>query len=319
MNRRALFQHGLTLIALTSALTSWGQFSGVRSQYAMTSLLDNPAAAGNSPCLDMRIGVRSQWVGFDGAPLNQFATVSGRMGSEEGVIQGFGAYVLTDAIGPWSNTRLNVAYSARVRLSSGSRLSAGLGLGMAQYKLDKVSLKLPETGSAADPALLGSNETQLVFPTLDMGFWYEDRKTFASFSILNLTKTPLNNIASGTSPASVFIVSGGRYVPLDERFAFKPAAQLRKTSGAPASMDFRGSFSMNKTLALGLGYRTRSALIATLNVKLLESLSVGYAYDFGVSSLNPAARHSHEIVLSISACDKNDPFFGSLGRCPAYE
>ena len=317
--RRQRFIGCLIWLALVSSVPAWGQFSGVRSQYAMTSLLDNPAAAGNSPCLDMRIGVRSQWVGFDGAPLNQFASVSGRMGSDEGVVQGFGAYVLTDAIGPWSNTRLNVAYSARVRLSSGSRLSAGLGLGMAQYKLDKVSLNLPETGSAADPALLGSNETQLVFPTLDMGFWYEDRKTFASISVLNLTKTPLNNIASGTSPASVFIVSGGRYVPLDERFAFKPAMQLRKAAGAPASVDFRGSFSMNKKVALGLGYRTRSALIATTNVKLLESLSVGYAYDFGVSSLNPAARHSHEIVLSISACDKNDPFFGSLGRCPAYE
>lgn len=317
--KRQLFIACLTWLALASSVPAWGQFSGVRSQYAMTSLLDNPAAAGNSPCLDMRIGVRSQWVGFDGAPLNQFASVSGRMGSDDGVIQGFGAYVLTDAIGPWSNTRLSMAYSARVRLSSGSRLSAGLGLGVAQYKLDKVSLSLPETGSAGDPALVGSNETQLVFPTLDVGFWYEDRKTFASFSALNLTKTPLNEIASGTSPASVFIVSGGRYVPLDERFAFKPAMQLRKAAGAPASVDFRGSFSMNKKLALGLGYRTRAALIATMNVQLLESLSVGYAYDFGVSSLNPAARHSHEIVLSISACDKNDPFFGSLGRCPAYE
>ena len=207
--KRQLFIACLTWLALASSVPAWGQFSGVRSQYAMTSLLDNPAAAGNSPCLDMRIGVRSQWVGFDGAPLNQFASVSGRMGSEDGVIQGFGAYVLTDAIGPWSNTRLSMAYSARVRLSSGSRLSAGLGLGVAQYKLDKVSLSLPETGSAGDPAL-GSNETQLVFPTLDVGFWYEDRKTFASFSVLNLTKTPLNNIASGTSPASVFIVSRGR-------------------------------------------------------------------------------------------------------------
>ena len=319
MKRSFLLPGCLTGFALALALTSWGQFTGVRSQYAMTSLLDNPAAAGNSPCLDMRIGLRSQWVGFDGAPLNQFATVSGRVGSEEGVIQGFGAYLLTDAIGPWSNMRLNLAYSARVRLSSGSRLSAGLGLGMAQYKLDKVSLNLPETGTAADPALVGANESQLVFPTLDVGLWYENRKTFASFSVLNLTKTPLNNIAFGTAPARVLILSGGRYVPLDERFAFKPAMQLRKTGGAPASVDFRGSFSMNKKVALGLGYRTRSALIATMNLKLLESLSVGYAYDFGVSSLNPAARHSHEIVLSISACDKNDPFFGSLGRCPAYD
>ena len=44
---------------------------------------------------------------------------------------------------------------------------------------------------------------------MDMGLWYENRKTYASFSILNLTKTPLNNIATGTAPASVVVVSGG--------------------------------------------------------------------------------------------------------------
>lgn len=319
MKHRNLLLVCVTVLAWLSTLGANAQFSGVWSQNAMTSLLDNPAAAGNSPCMDMRIGVRSQWTGFEGAPLSQFATLSDRFGSGEGVVQGIGACVVTDAIGPWSNIRLNVAYSARVRMSEDSRLSAGLAVGLAQFKLDRASLKLPETQAGFDPALMDGSDAQLVFPTMDMGLWYENRKTYASFSILNLTKTPLNNIATGTAPASVVVLSGGHYVPLDERFAFRPTAQLRKAAGVPTSIDFRGSFSMNKQVALGLGYRTRAALIATLNVKLLESLSVGYAYDFGVSSLNLAARNSHEIVLSISACQKNDPFFGALGRCPAYE
>ena len=318
MKHRNLLLVCVTVLAWLSTLGANAQFSGVWSQNAMTSLLDNPAAAGNSPCMDMRIGVRSQWTGFEGT-LESVRHVVGQVWFWGGVVQGIGAYVVTDAIGPWSNIRLNVAYSARVRMSEDSRLSAGLAVGLAQFKLDRASLKLPETQAGFDPALMDGSDAQLVFPTMDMGLWYENRKTYASFSILNLTKTPLNNIATGTAPASVVVLSGGHYVPLDEQFAFRPTAQLRKAAGVPTSIDFRGSFSMNKQVALGLGYRTRAALIATLNVKLLESLSVGYAYDFGVSSLNPAARNSHEIVLSISACQKNDPFFGALGRCPAYE
>ena len=32
----------------------------------------NPAAAGSTNCLDLKVGVRTQWVGFEGAPKTQF-------------------------------------------------------------------------------------------------------------------------------------------------------------------------------------------------------------------------------------------------------
>ena len=319
MKNAAYIRALLALLGTALVCEASAQFSGVRSQFLMTSLLDNPAAAGNSTCLGMRMGVRSQWTGMDGAPVNQFASISSRIGDGEGGVQGFGAYVLTDAIGPWSNTRLNVAYSARVRMSSGSRLSAGIGFGMTQFKLDKINLNLPSGGVANDDALSDVDETQVVFPSLDAGLWFENRRTFASLSMLNLATSTLTDITGSSRPAGVIVISGGRYVPLDERYSFKPSVQIRKSGGLPASMDFRGTFSMNNQVSLGLGYRTRAALVGVINFQLFESVAVGYAYDFGVSSLNPAARNSHEIVLSISACDKNDPFFGSLGRCPAYE
>ena len=81
----------------------------------MSDVLDNPAAAGNSPCLDMRMGVQSQWTGFDGAPMGSFASLSGRLGQGTTLAHGMGGYVLTDDIGPWSNTRFSLAYSAKVR------------------------------------------------------------------------------------------------------------------------------------------------------------------------------------------------------------
>ena len=90
-------------------------------------------------------------------------------------------------------------------------------------------------------------------------------------------------------------------------------------SGLPAAIDFQGTFSMDDRISMGLGYRSGSALVGVMNLKLFESMTVGYAYDFGVSALNVAGRNSHEIVISLTACDKDDPFFSTGGRCPAYD
>ena len=66
----------------------------------MSNLIDNPASAGASPCLDMRLGVRSQWAGFEGAPMSSFASLSSQMGRGMVMSHGLGGYVMTDDIGP---------------------------------------------------------------------------------------------------------------------------------------------------------------------------------------------------------------------------
>ena len=309
----------MALWMLGGVAASHAQFGGVRSLFLMSNVLDNPAAAGNSPCLDMRMGVRSQWTGFDGAPMGSFASLSGRLGQGTTLAHGMGGYVLTDDIGPWSNTRFSLAYSAKVRLTTGAKLSAGIALGMVQYRLDIGSLQFPEYAATDDPALFGSATSQTVFPTMDFGLWYEDKQTFAAFSMQNITSTTLTDIAATTSSGRIAVLTGGRFIKLDRRFAFRPAAQMRLASGLPASIDFQGTFSMDDRVSMGLGYRSGSALVGVMSLKLFESMTVGYAYDFGVSALNVAARNSHEIVISLTACDKDDPFFGTGGRCPAYD
>lgn len=310
---------GWLLAMLLSLPAANAQFGGVRSLFLMSNLLDNPAAAGNTPCLDMRMGVRSQWSGFDGAPISSFASLSGRLGQGTTFAHGLGGYVLTDEIGPWSNTRFSMAYSTKVRLTNGARLSAGIAAGMVQYRLDIGSLQFPEYSASDDPALFGSSTTQTVFPTLDFGLWYEDDLNFAALSLQNVTSTTLSDLAGQTSSGRIFVLTGGRFIKLDRRFAFRPAAQMRVASGLPASIDFQGTFSMDDRVSMGLGYRSGSALVGLMNFRLFESMTVGYAYDFGVSALNVVGRSSHEIVISLTACDKNDPYIGPNGRCPAYD
>ena len=201
-------KHLLTCVLAFTCWSAQAQFVGTRSLFLMSNLLDNPAAAGNSPCLDMRMGVRSQWAGFEGAPLTSFASLSGRLGQGTTLAHGMGGYVMTDAIGPWSNTRFSLAYSTKIRLTTGARLSAGIGLGMVQYRLDVGSLQFPEVSATDDPALIGTATSQTVFPTMDFGLWYEDKLNFAAFSIQNVTATTLTNIAATTSSGRTAVLTG---------------------------------------------------------------------------------------------------------------
>ena len=95
--------------------------------------------------------------------------------------------------------------------------------------------------------------------------------------------------------------------------------QMRIMEGLPVAFDAQGMFTLDNALSFGAGYRNGTALVGLLNLKVFEHMSVGYAYDFGVSSMTVGARHSHEIVISLVACDDTDPYTGPNGRCSAYD
>ena len=77
--------------------------------------------------------------------------------------------------------------------------------------------------------------------------------------------------------------------------------------------------SLHSTVSFCLGFRSGSALTGIMSLKIFGSMTVGYSYDFGVNDLSVVGRSSHEIVISLTACDKNDPYVGPNGRCPAYD
>jgi hypothetical protein len=88
----------------------------------MAPFQDHVAAAGNKPCLDMRMGFRSQWTGFEGAPTYSFASLSGRISESERSIHGLGGRIETDEAGPWGTTALSLGYAYKIQLTSGGRL-----------------------------------------------------------------------------------------------------------------------------------------------------------------------------------------------------
>jgi type IX secretion system PorP/SprF family membrane protein len=311
--RKPLFLFVLTALTI---ITASAQQIPARSNYLMTPFQDHVASAGNKPCLDMRMGFRSQWAGFEGAPINAFASLSGRLGESERSIHGVGGRIETDEAGPWGTTSFSLGYAYKIQLTSGGRLSTGLSLGVIQHRLSigRLDFDPAGIGVANDPAVIDA--TQFLFPTIDAGIWYEDKRSYLGLTMINATAAELFEMTLGTKTHRHVVATIGTSIELDSRFVFRPSANLRVASGLSPSLDVTCSVAYNNLLSLGVGYRNQTALIAHLQLAILEYVTVGYSYDFGISDIRIAAASSHEITLALSACDKGTK---RAEHCAAYD
>jgi len=303
----------LVLVGICSSSTLAQQIP-LRSNYLMSTFQDHPAAAGNVDCLDLRLGVRNQWVGFEGAPTNSYASLTGRISEGPRSISGIGGRIETDQAGPWGTTSLSLAYSHKLKMNNGAWLSAGFALGVSQYRLNIGDLDFPDFETALDPAVTGS--TQFLYPTIDAGLWYQDKRTFGGVSLINATASTLSTITLGSKTSRHVVVTAGTALELDGRFLFRPSTQMRITKGLPPSFEINGAVVYDNLLAIGLGFRSQSAIVGSFQISLLDYLKVGYSYDFGISDIRTTAMSSHEITIALSACN----VAGTRGQhCSAYD
>ena len=65
----------ILLLSLTITCLVEGQQRSQYSMYMANPYLVNPALVGSEDYIDIKVGGRQQWVGFDGSPRNQYITV----------------------------------------------------------------------------------------------------------------------------------------------------------------------------------------------------------------------------------------------------
>src|ERR1700750_1557636 len=90
--------------------------------YMYNTLWLNPAYAGTREAMTITGIHRSQWVGFDGAPIDQSLTLhtpilNGKVG--------LGLSLVNDKIGPTKNTLIAIDVAYHVQLTKKSKLSFG--------------------------------------------------------------------------------------------------------------------------------------------------------------------------------------------------
>ena len=287
----------LTLALILGGVAVNAQQTPMYTHYMYNTLVVNPAYAGSRDALTVTALHRSQWVGFDGAPVTQTITMHAPLPNQH---IGLGLSVMHDKIGPDNNMSIVADFAYRIQLSQKSKLAFGLSGGVNVYESKLNTLQLDVQN---DPAFM-NNINNHVAPGFGFGAYYSRERFYLGVSTPDLLQNNIleSNQINGTTiigqeQRHYFLIAGSM-IKIADNLAFKPTTLVKVTEGAPIQADFTGSFIIAKRLLIGAMVRTGDAFGGLVGVDLLEQLHVGYSYDwsFGLQT-SKYNGGSHEIIL----------------------
>ncbi len=308
----------LPILALLLCLPAGAQQIAQYSQYVFNHFSVNPAVAGSKDCLDVRLGYRKQWSGFENAPTTAWASLHGSIKQKGKPYManrhGIGAFVEADDTGPIGYTQFLLAYAYHIRMSKDAYFSLGFFGGMKQFKLDVASMTLDNYN---DP-VLNSKGSVMVFPVISPGAWMYSKTGWLGLSMHQILGNRIEGVGDDSRLTRHYLLSGGRRIKFSRSFALVPSTLIKVSPASPLAIDLNAMVEWKRLVGFGVGYRNTDAVTFMLRVPFLQYFSFGYSYDITTSNLRVASANTHEFILAIYPCKREDPA-KRIVSCPVFE
>jgi type IX secretion system PorP/SprF family membrane protein len=275
----------ILVILFFISTVGYAQHDFLYSQYYFSGILVNPAYAGSQDALNFTSIYRNQWTGLEGAPQNISVGLHSPLKSSR---TNAGLIFLSNKFGLTSETKFLGVYAYRIKAGRGS-LSFGLQGGV---QLDRNSWNKIETTQGSDPVFTDVPErsTHGVF---GFGMLYKTEKMFIGLSSPQLYDTR-KSFDIAYSPV---LLSAGFLLKINDNLKLRPAGFLRYVKNSPPEGDLSAALYTKEIFGIGLGYRSNDAAYAFIDLRLNEQFSLGYCYDYTLSSLSRYSGGSHEFML----------------------
>ena len=106
-----------------TAFTSYAQQDAQYTQYMYNTINVNPAYAGSRGAMSIFALHRTQWVGLDGAPVTNVASINTPLNDSN---LGLGVTFINDKIGPTNENTISADLSYTIPTSENYKLSFGM-------------------------------------------------------------------------------------------------------------------------------------------------------------------------------------------------
>jgi len=314
----------LFLIVLGASISASAQQNIQFTQYIFNSMSVNPAYAGYKEEWFGQLGLRSQWVGLDGAPQTGLLSVDGILDPVTKK-HGLGVQLMADKLGPQAATSAYVNYAFRLRLDDEDtqRLSFGIGAGVTQYGLDGTVLDPVNPG---DPSVPTGNINNFI-PDVRFGVYYYRPSWYAGVSVMDLLSGDQsdnvfrwdNTTTDNIRRKRHMYFMGGALVNISEGTKLRPSLLIKEDFKGPTSVDVNALFVFADRFWIGGGWRSgvtvfkreyarvtgnrlnkRNAVTALTQLYVTPALRIGYSYDYILSQLSSVQNGSHEVTLGIT-------------------
>ncbi|MGY8887140.1 MAG: PorP/SprF family type IX secretion system membrane protein [Flavobacteriales bacterium] len=289
----------IIILIILGTFSSNAQQDAQYTQYMYNTQVVNPAYAGSRDALSFGLLLRSQWVGLEGSPKTATFNASSPLGALANM--GIGLSIVSEEIGPGTESNINVDYSYSIQTSDRSELSFGLKAGMSVLDIDFTKLNIYDIN---DPRFQNNIDNKIQ-PQIGAGVYYNTEKFYVGLSVPNFLTTQyydpssLTNISSSEVAAKrlhYFLIAG--YVfDITDNLKFKPATMIKAVSGAPLQLDLSANFLINEKFTIGASYRLSAAMSGLLGFQASDQLFIGFAYDYQNTDIEYFSDGSYELML----------------------
>ncbi|CAM4121173.1 type IX secretion system membrane protein PorP/SprF [Flavobacterium weaverense] len=291
----------LIFLMFTTVVT-FAQQDAQYTQYMYNTININPAYAGSRGAMSIFAMHRTQWVGLDGAPVTNVASINTPL---NGTNLGLGVSLINDKIGPTNENTISADLSYTIPTSENYKLSFGIKGTANLFNLDITKLN-PVDAFPLDPSM--QNIDNKFSPNVGAGLYLHSDKGYVGFSIPNFIESKRyddNEIAIFKEKINYYLMAG--YVfDLSPDVKFKPAVLTKVVAGAPLQLDVSTNFMFIDKFTVGLAYRWSAALSAMVGFQVSDGMYIGYGYDHETTRLNNYNSGSHEIFLRYEIFKNND-------------
>ncbi len=309
---------------------SLAQQSPQYSQYIRNQYMLNPGATGAYDFLDVTLGGRLQWAGFDNAPKTSYLYFSApvseltrsSMKRTYGVIRrgnksvkhpvmrtgkgghAVGGYLLADQYGPFRQLKAMGSYAFHLPINRDYTISLGVNAGLANRAFDpmkaQVLSEIANTGVYdATYSMYAASQGAQNTLEVESGLYFYGKDVFFGVSANQLTQdfVKFGNRNFNFDPAMHFFISGGYKIRMDQKWTVTPAFLVKYVQPAPISFDISALFDYQERFWFGLSYRHQEAIVGMFGATFSDRFKAGYSYDFNINRFNRNSFGGHELVL----------------------
>lgn len=296
-----------TLLALAAGVSmAFGQQPAQYSLFMMNKLNWNPAYAGLDNSLSATGIYRAQWVGLEGNPITQNVNVHLPLYVFS---SGIGVNLENDELGAERRTTGTVSYNYQLPVGRRGLLAIGLSAGLAQRTLDGARLRTPEGDYDIDASVIIHNDDLLPISqinatatTFGAGLYYYSERFEAGLAVRNLSEPTVDLDAISLQLKRAFFFNAGGHFDLGGSLSLHPALLVRSDL-AQTQTDVAAIFRYNDNIFGGASFRGYNsdnidAVAFIAGFRLNENITLAYAYDLTLSTLNQVSNGSHEVMIN---------------------
>lgn len=276
---------------MLAGFSSWAQQDAQYTMYMYNTININPAYAGSRGVLSLFALHRSQWIGLDGAPVTNAASLNTPIGESN---LGLGVSFVNDKIGPTTENQFSADISYTIRTDEVHKLSFGIKGTANLFNIDRSKLTPQE---ASDPSL--QNVRNDFSPNIGAGVYWHTDKYYIGLSVPNFIETnhwAENDRAINKERMNYYLI-GGYVFELNPMWKLKPAVLAKAITGAPLQADVSLNTLYDDRFMLGAAYRWDAAVSFMAGFQITQGLFIGYGYDLETTRLRNYNSGSHEIFL----------------------